>query len=309
MASLCGLPERPRIPRVLRAAVRALGSDHLPHRLRAEECLCADRRHAAPLLRQTASMQLPPLRAVRAAILLHRIQEKEGAEMLRRLAREHHLRRSEAGELLRRAVREIIGPDYYLRQASATLTRLEQMPESQAAIGRFRQTMEILRFLRVHPPLDLLRRALVVRTVGGENLSLVRTVLDGTHDSCLEHISMARKAAVETILHLEDRQKAYMLLARNLAHPNPAVELTAMYGLELLRDARAVGPLLRIARDGQSPVCEDARRLLLLLSAGAPDILTLLRPSALQVAPPEELLRPATDGAENDPETLVRPFE
>jgi hypothetical protein len=309
MASLCGLPVRPRDPRALHAAVHALGSNRLLLRLKAEECLYADRRRAAPLLRQAAGVSLPETRAVRAAILLHRIQEKEGAEMLRRLAREHHLRTGEASDLLRRAVREIIGPDYYLRQASAALIHLEQMPESQAAIGRFRQTLEILRFLRVSPPTDLLRRALVVRTVGGENLSLVRTVLDGTRDSCLEHVSMARTAAVETILHLDDRQKAYALLARTLAHPNPAVELTAMHGLGQLRDPRAIGPLLRIARDVRSPVCEDARRILALLSTGAPDVLTLLRPATPTDILPEELLRPAVCGAENAPETLVRPFE
>jgi len=278
-------------------------------RLKAEEYLRADKRRAAPLLRQAVRLQFPPRLAVRAAILLYGLEEKEGAEMLRRLAREQHLRNGEGGELLRRAVRQIIGPEFYIRQATAALTRLEQRPESYGVIMRFRQALEILGFLNVTVPGDLLRRALVVRTVGGENLSLVRMVLAGTHDPCLEHVCMARKAAVEAILNQEDPQIAYILLIRNLVHPSPAVELTAMYGLELLGDTRAIGPLMRFARNPDSPVAEDARRLVGILSDGCPDVVMLLRPAPINFVPPEELLRPATHALECDPASLVRPLQ
>jgi hypothetical protein len=300
---------RPRAPRALRAAVRALGHECLAVRLKAEACLRADRRHAIPLLRRAARLQAPAVRAVRAAVVLHQLEDRDGIELLRRMTREPGLRNSEARDLLRRASREIIGPEFYIRQATAALTRLEQMPESLAAIGRFRQALEILRFLEAPVPLDILRRALVVRTIGGENLSLVRTVLDGTHDICLEHVSMARMAAVEALLHQEDRQRAYTLLSRQLAHPSTAVQITAMYGLERLGDTRAIGPLLPIARDPDSPLCDDARRLLTLLNYGTPDVLTLLRPSMLATVLPKELLRPAAHAPDSTPETLVRPVE
>ena len=67
MAGLCGLNVPARAPRRIRAAVRALGSDVLSARLRAERELTAERAHAAPLLRQAARAHTAGPGAVRAA--------------------------------------------------------------------------------------------------------------------------------------------------------------------------------------------------------------------------------------------------
>ena len=307
VAARCGLTVPARAPRPLRAAVRALGSGHPALRHGAEMALRASPNHAIPLLRAAASAHTPLPRAVRAAILLHRLHEREGADSLRRMAREHRLREAEGSELLCLAVREIVGAETYLRQASSALTLLEQRPESFRGIARFRQAMEILRFLRAPLPDDVLRRGLVVRAVGGENLSLVRAVLNETHGVSLEHVCMTRKETVETILRLDDRSHAYLLLARALKHPNPAVQLTAIYGLGSLEDPRAITPLLEIVRDPDHPVHEDARRVYLMLRDGTPDVLTLLRPSRPTPLPLEELLRPAIQRSDDSPETLLRP--
>lgn len=239
-------------------------------------------------------------------MLLHRMQEKDAAELVRRLGHEPQLRDSEGRELLRQAMREVIGEDTYLRQAKAALTRLEQFSESFTAIARFRQAMEILRFLHTSFPPDLLYRALVVRTVGGENLSFVRMALASEYDASLEHVCLARKEAVETVL--QDSATACDTLCGLLSHPSPAVQLTAMYGLERLGDTRALGPLLRIAEDLDSPVCDDARRLALLLNYGTPDVFTLLRPALHNLPPETELLRSVSHRAEDAPESLLRPL-
>lgn len=306
LAAQCGFAARSRPPRAVRAAVRALGSEHVPARQKAEALLRANRHHALPLLYAVAAAQTPPLRAVRAAMLLHRLQEKEGAELLRRMAREPHLRDGDSSILLSHAVREAVGADLYLRQATSALALLEQRPESFRALSRFRQAMEILRFLHTPPAPDFLRRALVVRTVGGENLSLVRAALAESPGVHLEHASLVRKEAVTTVLRLDDRDRAFALLAESVRHPNPAVQLTAIYGLERLEDPRAVGLLLPLARDPDSPIYADARRVIGLLRYEAPDVFTLLRP-ALPETPDIELLRPAAHRRDDAPESLLRP--
>jgi HEAT repeat protein len=309
VAGLCGLTVPPRPPRRLRAAVRALGSDHMPVRLQAETELCANRSHAAPLLRQAARAQEPFTRAVRAALLLHRFQEKEGPEMLRRMVRDHAVCTGPQRDLLRHAVRDVVGHEHYVRQAAAAVTHLEQRPESFKAIVRFRQAAQILRFLDIALPVDLLRRAMVVRTVGGENLSEVRLVLQEDPDFSLEHVCMVRREAAMSVAALRDRSRALHLLSQNLAHPNPAVQLTAMYGLEQIGDPRAISGLLPLAQDADCPVREDARRLIERLKFGRPDALTLLRAAPIDAAPPETLLRPAEQRPDENADSLLRPHK
>jgi hypothetical protein len=306
VAGLWGLDVPPRPPRRLRAAVRALGSDHMLARLQAETELFANLSHAAPLLRQAARAQEPFARAVRAALLLHRLHEKEGPEMLRRMARDHAVRTGPQRDLLRHAVRDVVGYEHYVRQANAAVTHLEQRPESFKAIVRFRQAAQILRFLDVALPVELVQRAMVVRTIGGENLSLVRAVLQEDPDVSLEHVCMVRRETVINVAVSRDRPRALHLLTQNLGHPNPAVKLTAMYGLEQTGDPSAISALLPITQHADSPVRDDARRLLERLKSGRPDALTLLRAAPSDTGLPQALLRPAGLHPEEHADTLLR---
>ncbi len=307
VAGLCGIDVPARPARRLRAAVRALGSEQDRARIDAETELWAHGRHAAPLLRQAARAQQPLGRAVRAALLLHRLQEKDGPEILRRIARDQATWSDRNSGLLRGAVRDVVGFDHYVRQATAAVTHLEQRPESFKAIVRFRQVAQILRFLEAALPVELARRALVVRTVGGENLSLVRAVLRDDPDISVEHVCMVRREAAISLAEQQDRHMALSLLSQNLRHPNPAVKLTAMYGLEQLGDPAAITGLLPLTQNADDPVRDDARRLMERLNSGRSDPLTLLRATSSGVALPEALLRPARHPAQDTPETLLRP--
>jgi HEAT repeat protein len=324
VAGLCGLEVPVRPSRRLRAAVRALGSEYLPERQRAESELCADRNHAAPLLREAARAQQPVARAVRAAVLLHRLDEQDGPEILRHMAHDPSLRSSADSELLRHAVQEVVGHEHYIRQAAIAVTHLEQRPESFKAIVRFRQAAQMLRFQEAQLPLDLIRRSLLVRTVGGEDLSQVRAVLNDDPDVAVEHVCMVRREAVLSLLRCRegilvkfskmpsaveeaDRRRALRILLHHLAHPSPAVKLTAMYGLELLGDTRAISGLLPLTLEVDCPVREDARRLIEKLKSGRPDALTLLRAASPHAAAHQTLVRPAPRPIEERPDTLLRP--
>lgn len=273
-------------------------------RLRAERELSTERHLALPLLKQAAHLPDSALRTIRIAVLLHRMQEREGVDLLRRMVRDPVHRAGPYTVLLRRTVNEIVGPEPFLSQATSALILLEQRPESFKAIGRFRQSAEVLRFLRVPMPIEMLRRSLVVRTVGGENLSLVRAVLEETVGVSVEHVCMIRKEAAHNLALLHAPETAYSLLERTLSHPNPAVKLTAMFGLEILSDPRAVSPLHALTIAEGSPVREDAWRLIERLCRGTSDALTLLRSSTDQ---PETLLRPSPGVEQDQAAVLLRP--
>lgn len=258
------------------------------------------------MLRATVRARTPVVLAIRAALLLHRMRDQHGAELLRHLVLDSALRAGQYGEMLRRAANTVLDPHHYIRQATSALARLEQRPDSVTAITGFRHAADILCFLRAPVPFPFLERALFVRAVGGENLSLVREVLRGTQGVAIEHVCLVRKEAVLLLLHQPDRERACARLMQALAHPNPAVQLTTMYGLAEMRDPRAIDALLPIASDPDSPIRDEAQELIARLGHDAPDVLTLLRAAPRHIPAPGELLRP-TRPEEDDPHTLLRP--
>ncbi len=309
MALWCGACPLPRPPRRFRAALRALDSDRLADRSRAQFLLTAPahRRVAIPALRQAAHAWETPARAIRAALLLHHLCEPDGPEVLRRLACEADLRTGAQAALLRAALAETVGIAAYVRQAVASLIELEQMRYSFRAVSRFRQALEILRFLDPDAPLppDFLRRALVVRMAGGEDLYLVRALLADPHPSGLEHVCLIRREAIELALGRPDREPTYALLSRTLAYPNGAVQLTALYGLERLGDPRALRQMRPLADNPAHPLRDDARRLIAQWTTRTPDEITLLRPAAPET--PASLLRPILVPPDDQAATLLRP--
>lgn len=305
LTAFSGGPRRTYAPRALRAAIRHLDSPLPALRCRAEEQLRrAHPHHATPLLHRAARSRVP-LRAVSAVVLLAQSGDPAGNDLLHHLISEPLFRDGQQRESLRRAARALLTPDVYIRQAAAALALVEQRPDSCRAIAHFRQATEILRFL--HAPLSpqILDRALLVRTVGGENLSLVRQVLRGTQDVEVEHVCQVRMQAILMLLQATDHHSALRRLMQTAAYPNPAVQLTALYGLEILRDPGAIDALLPIAQDERSPIREDAREAIALLGTKGSGALTLLRGSGRQEDAPEELLRSMRPGCD-EPQTLLR---
>ncbi len=305
LTARCGLPVMERGPRHLRAAVRHLDSPNNARRLRAEtELQAALPGHARSLLHRAARSG-GRSRAIRATLLLTQMQDRQGRELLHQLIQEPGLRQGEQGENLRHAARLLLTPERYAQQARGALALLEQRPESCRAIALFRQATEILRFMRAPLPSDILDRALVVRTVGGENLSMARAALRGTLGVDVEHICLIRKEAVLMLLHAPDHSYALKRLLRAAAYPNPAVQLTALFGLAELNDPRGVDVALPIAQDDSSPIQEDAREVLARLNRLASAPLTLLRASERQPEPAKELLR-STRPFSDDYDALLR---
>jgi hypothetical protein len=306
IAAWCGISRPHTGARAVRSAVRALGSDRTESRIEAERILHADRRRSLPALREAAHARTTPRRAIHAAVLLHRIEPHEGAPLLRSLARDPYVRSSAGAEDLRRGLAESGAAEHFLAQVRSNLLLLEQMRDSFRTITRFKQSLEVLRFLDVPVPPEIARRALCVRTVGGENLDMVRHALRPVADASLEHICLARKEMVDTLVHGVNRQRAFPLLVHGLKYPNSGVRLTALYGLEQLADVRAT-PLVRaIARNSSDPLARDARRVLASLPRRHADATTLLRAAAGGTTLPAEMLRPAVTDSEAERRMLPR---
>jgi hypothetical protein len=287
-------------------SVRDLGSGEPHTRLTAQSHLRAHWRQAAPLLRRVARRRKPEPRTARAALMLHQHQEAEGAALLEWMAREEKYWSGEGRAALRLAMHEAIGAARYVRGAAAALVRLEQLHQSFSVLAQFRQALQMLRFLHTPLPAELLRRALALRAVGGEDLALVRSVMEDTQGVHVEHVCMARKEAVLSGLHQDDRAQAFELLLLSLHHPCYAVQLSAMYGLESLHDLRALAPLQQISQQPDHPLCRDAQRVIASLRWSAlPESQTLLRP-AHSCASQDALLRPALHTAQDPPELLLR---
>ncbi len=296
---------RENAPRALRAAIRHLDSPLPARRSHAEAQLRrAPLRHATPLLHRAARSRVP-LRAVRAAVLLSQMGDQAGNELLHHLVSEPLFREGQERESLRHAARLLLAPETYIRQATAALAQVEQRADSCRAIARFRQATEILRFLHAPLPFQLLDRALVTRAVGGENLSLARQVLRGSQGVDVEHVCLVRMQAVLMLLQAQDHSSALRKLMQTVTYPNPAVQITALYGLEILRDTRAINALLPIAQDERSPIREDARELVALLGTKGSGALTLLRASGRHEDATDELLRPLRP-RNDEPQTLMR---
>jgi hypothetical protein len=301
--------DRPEASPALQSAARQLSSPEPKRRRNAEAQLCNEWRQAAPLLRRIAQSRRPDPQTVAAALLLHRQREPEGAELLRRMAGEHRDWTGTGRAALKLAVREAVGTAGYIRQAAGALVRLEQMHQSFSVLTQFRQATEALMFLGAPLPLDLLHRAMVVRAVGGEDLRLVRQVVQDTQGVHVEHVCMARKEAVEMSLSLDDRKQALHALLTALAHPSVCVQLTALYGVEALDDPGAINPLYALAQQASHPLCEDAARIVARLRGRAnAERWTLLRPVGTAERMPEALLRPAAPAPADPPEALLRPL-
>ncbi len=276
---LCGCEVDNRPPRYLRRAIRMLGSDRHRVRQEAEQQLESAKEIASPLLRDAAQI-LPNSHcatALRAANLLVKIQDPDASGILHSLVKTPRLRESEHANLLKDLLVSTDGVRHYVRQCGMALTVLEQRPESYRSLIRYRQSISILNFLGEPLPADLMVRSLLVRTVGGENLSLVRLVLWNGNPCRIEHISQVRASAAENMVQFKVGSHALEMFTDLLQHPSPSVNITAIYGLDILGDPSACPSLRKVALDKKSEVRLDAKRLLNRLSNPSQDYYSLLR--------------------------------
>lgn len=205
---------------------------------------------------------------------------------------------------LRRRLADAGAGENAVSQARSAICHLEQRSESYRELARARHALAMIAFLGVAAPRSLLWRGLTVRTIGGENLSLLRLLLYEPDDTNHEHVSLVRKQAALAVLHTMDSSSARGMLIPCLLHPNPALQLTALYALEQLGDSRAVGAILPLANDPSSPVQSDARRLVRIFAGTPHEALDLLRP--VPVPNPEQLLRACKSWRSDACQNLMR---
>ncbi len=236
------------------------------------------------------------------------------------------------GPHIRRALKQI-GNDQVLAALETSLARIEagtevrvEDYEGRASLYALERTeaatlagqrwslyvavyaLHALAALHACVPPTLWRRALTAYVPCYEDLRACRTALTATwpETPVVALLASVRRAAVDALLML-DREQAFALLREALRHPDPQVQLTTLYGLRELRDPRAYVLLQPIAANRRHPLCRDARRVIESLGPKQPDVLTLVRASEPDKTVPDELLRPAVNSLENDPETLIRP--
>ncbi len=288
----CGLSIPARPPKAQRLAYRLLGSSSFFLHSWAEDELLSDPEHSAPLLHKASTEYSHPIRAVHAALLLHILDANSGDYFLKQMLNSSSMRCGPASELLRRVAARLVNRDTYVDQMNSSLTLLEQFPDSSGSLARFQQAAQILIFLGDSIPSEILQRSLFVRAVGGENLSLVRSVIEDSAGVDVEHVSQIRKITAE-ILHLNNSPDTeFSLLYRALTHPNPAIQLSAIGGFVLHPDSRAIPSLYALAQNPVSPVREDARSLLLQMETEGSEPYVLLRPQPNQN---ELLMRPVNE--------------
>ncbi len=177
-----------------------------------------------------------------------------------------------------------------------------------------------LQSLRGNLPAHLWLRALTAAHPGFEELRTCRSVLPVHSYADLLNtesrppsddwrvgttLVAVRRSAVEALTTVA-RHEAFDLLRTALAHGDPQVQCTAIYGLRRLRDPRALVLLQRIAADRRHPLARDARRAIEAFGSTEHESLTLVRASDAIVAAPHELLRAADVTNETAPETLLR---
>ena len=211
----------------------------------------------------------PVVPAIRAALLLHQMRDRHGAELLRHLVLNSALRTGQYSEMLRRAANLVLDPYHYIRRRQAHLPAWNSAPK-RGRHHRFSPCRRCFMFSARPSPVPISGTRPVRAGSRWENLSLVREVLRGTQGVAIEHVCLVRKEAVLLLLHQPDRERACARLMQALAHPNPAVQLTTMYGLAQMRDPRAIDALLPIAADPNSPVRDEAQELIALLGQDAP---------------------------------------
>lgn len=268
----------PITPRKLKTAIRLLGSENWHAHTWATDVLQHADHLAYPLLITAASATTPSPRAIYAALLLHQLGYPEGGQQLVRLIDRPSSREGSCAPLLRHAVLKTVSPVPFLQKLASALAQLEQRPDLPRPLAHFHHNAQILLFLRSELPLPLLHRALLVRAIGGENLSVVRLILEEVCEPNLEHISLVRRDSAALLIGSTTKEQAMQVFINCLLHPNPAVQLTAMFGLKLLRLAYAINALYPIARDPSSPVREDAQNLIRFLNSQESDPFVLLRP-------------------------------
>jgi hypothetical protein len=225
------------------------------------------------------------------------------------------------GPHIRRALKQI-GSHKVLAALETSLARIEagaefkiQQPEAFALAGQRWSlyvavyALHALAALHAPIPAAIWHRALTAYIPYYEDLRSCRAALlapKAREAPVVALLASVRRTAVDTLLTL-NREYAFVYLRNALAHPDPQVQLTTLYGLRQLRDSRAYVLLQPIAADRRHPLSRDARRVIEALGPKQPDVLTLVRPSQASAIVPEELLRPARQRADEDPATLVRP--
>lgn len=300
-------------------AVRRL--DHKDERVRerAADLLRASGTHCWPRLRRIAFRHRSRL-AVSAAELLYEMDDAQGLYALLTQYSDRYMV-GWFGQHLRKALQRI-GKQKILHVLEAALDRIEAPPITSEhwSLSLSVYALHALEALRAYVPPNVWRKAIVAYVPHFEDIrtcrAVVPTLATGDSRSGLtappddwrvgSTVVAVRRAAVDALVTLE-RGSAFDLLREALAHTEPQVQLTAIYGLRRLRDPRAYTLLQPIAADRRHPLSRDARRAIESFGSRQPDVLTLMRPSQSGSASPQEMLRPATSEADADTDSLLRP--
>jgi hypothetical protein len=300
-------------------AVRRLNHPNEAMRAHAEQLLRAGSPACWPLLRRVAFRQRSRL-AVTAAELLYILGDSQGLyALLEQFANGSMY--GWYGPYLRRALRQV-GNEKVLSVLEVALERIETppLPREDWSLSLAVYALHALKSLNAPVPRAVWKRAITVCVPGFEDLRVCRALLpilpgldpDPTLTPPLQEwrvgstLAAVRRAAVDALLAL-DWPGTFELLRDALGHADPQVQLTAIYGLRRLADARAYVLLQPIAASRRHPLNRDARRAIEALGTREPDALTLVRPSQSATVLPDELLRPAYGSAEQAAETLLRP--
>ncbi len=291
MAMVCGMAVPDRGPRELRLAARRLISPLTYVRANALIALNSRPSQAKSILQSTVLFSANQRQALAACVALKSIDSTAAGILMQRLAATQKLQQAEHRKLFRHALRELVGPQHYLREAYEALKRLERKPESFRAISQFNHAVDVLMLLNEPADPSLCEAAMLVRHVGGENLSIIRNTLAESPEIPEEHICQVRLAAGEWLVHSGERDSTLALMLNALQHPNPAVQLTAIYSLQKLNDDRAIEPLAALALKSSCAVNRDAAALATRLAIRPPDGFTLLRSSHKHDSSPTHLVR------------------
>ncbi len=291
LALFCGMSVPDRGPRYLRLAARRLTSPLTPVRENAFIILASRPVQAKPILQSTVRFATNQRRAVAACLALNNIDSSAAADLLQQLAANGHLQQSVHRRLFRAALKQLVGPQHYLREAREALRRLERKPESFRSIAQFVHALDVLMLIEQPADMELCRDAMLVRHVGGENLSVIRNTAFEAAQANEEHICQVRLAAGDWLVKNCDADTALGVMLNALKHPNPAVQLTAIYSLQKLNDDRAIEPLTALALRPTCAVSKDAEILANRLAIKLPDGFALLRSSQRHDISPGHLVR------------------
>lgn len=295
----------------IRQAVNRLDHADPGVRARAEERLCASSPACWPALARAAFGRRTG-GGVAAAKLLYDLGDARGLFALLEQFYDRDMY-SWYGPHIRRALKQI-GEERVLAALETALTRIAESELLPRAAHHWSlyvavYALHALASLHADVPPNTWRRALAAYVPFYEDLRACRNALTATwpETSVVALLASVRRTAVDALLAL-NRPHAFALLRETLAHPDPQVQLTALYGLRELRDARAYVLLQPIAANRHHPLWRDARRVIEALGSKQPDALTLVRASHSAETPAAELLRPARHHTDDAPETLLHPM-